>query len=441
VNNPWVVGLGVKSGLCRSRTVSAKREKTLRRARAAAAEKRRPLLEFTREEPDPATPASVADVTPPKSDGATATRWGSFLDSAQRQILAVTYWFDPPPAEGPSSVRIRFSGRRAGTGARTGPRDHFVCEKVVDDVGARSGRIAVTAKVHDIEPGEWVTSATSVGADDSRRAGRGRPLAAGPGTQLHLAGWSWRSWALHERSDTPLTSCLAPAVRVPALIPYIWGPMVFLGVLLGLVLQALIVSHLHISVGRTFAVSVVALIAGAIGAKLWYAVIKRRQHDVNGWCIQGFLVAFTLVAPAMATLLSVAIGTFLDVSAPGIFLGAVAGRFGCFLAGCCGGRPTTSRWGVWSSDQNVGRRRIPTQLIEAGLAAAVSLGSLLAVLMVGPRGGALFVASVAAYTFVRQGILRLRAERRVSVLLGPIVTAGAAAVLLGDALFLVIRSR
>lgn len=421
--------------------MSAKREKTLRRARAAAAAQQRFTHDAAAAARTPVITRQVVAASVQGEPAAAGKRWASFLEGAQREMLAVSCWFDAPPGMEPSSVRIRFSGRRIGTGARTGSGDHFVCEETVDDVGERSGRISVTARVRHIEPGEWVTSATVVEPDRARRGLRGRPDAAHPAVELHPAGWLWRSWSLRDRPNASVTTCLAPFIKVPALLSFIWGPMVFVGVLLGLLLQALIVSRLHLSIGRTFAISIVALVAGAVGAKLWYALIKRGQRDVNGWCIQGFLVAFTLVALAMATLLDVAIGTFLDVSAPGIFLGAVVGRFGCFLAGCCGGRPTSSPWGIWSSNQNVGRRRIPTQLLEAGLAAAVSVGSLTAVLRMGPRGGALFVASVAAYTLIRQGILRLRAERRVSVLLGPIVTAAATAVLVGDAVFITVHLR
>ena len=60
--------------------------------------------------------------------------------------------------------------------------------------------------------------------------------------------------------------------------------------------------------------------------------------------------------------------------APGIALGHVTGRLGCFAAGCCYGRPTDVPWGVIFTDPlaaaNVGTplgiRLHPTQLYEAG---------------------------------------------------------------------------
>jgi len=318
------------------------------------------------------------------------------------------------------------------------PADQFLCEETVEEVSDNSGRISVTARIHDITAGEWITSAAVIETDGVNRGQHRRQSPRHSDIDLYPAVWSWRQWSLHDRGKASLRTYLAPLIRVPGMIPYIWGPMVMIGIVLGLVLQMVIASRVHLSAGRILGMSAVALTAGAIGAKGWYVVLKRREHRYNGWCIQGFLVAVAAVVPGIATLWSVPIGTFFDVSAPGIFLGAAVGRVGCFLAGCCGGRPTTSRWGVWSSDQRVGRRRIPTQLIEAALALTVSIGSLAVIMSRGPRGGALFAAAVSAYTLVRQGILARRVDPRASRLLSPIVTLAAAAAVVIALAFLVI---
>jgi len=78
------------------------------------------------------------------------------------------------------------------------------------------------------------------------------------------------------------------------------------------------------------------------------------------------------------------IWTTCDVFAPGIALGHVIGRMGCFLAGCCWGKPTTMPWGVVFTDQfahaNVGtplnERLHPTQLYESGAEFVILLGLL-----------------------------------------------------------------
>jgi phosphatidylglycerol:prolipoprotein diacylglycerol transferase len=62
-----------------------------------------------------------------------------------------------------------------------------------------------------------------------------------------------------------------------------------------------------------------------------------------------------------------------DGFAPGLAFGHVLGRFGCFSAGCCYGKPTNHFWGVTFTNQlahdvsgtPLGVRIEPTQLIEA----------------------------------------------------------------------------
>ena len=66
--------------------------------------------------------------------------------------------------------------------------------------------------------------------------------------------------------------------------------------------------------------------------------------------------------------------TTCDVFAPGIALGHVTGRLGCFAAGCCYGRPTNVPWAIVFTNPlaaaNVGTPLgiplHPTQLYEAG---------------------------------------------------------------------------
>jgi len=52
-----------------------------------------------------------------------------------------------------------------------------------------------------------------------------------------------------------------------------------------------------------------------------------------------------------------------DQLAPFIAMGHAVGRVGCFMNGCCHGRPSTGWWGVESDLSNV--RFVPIQLIEA----------------------------------------------------------------------------
>jgi phosphatidylglycerol:prolipoprotein diacylglycerol transferase len=123
--------------------------------------------------------------------------------------------------------------------------------------------------------------------------------------------------------------------------------MVTLGIVVAFALQSLVIAGDHLAVGPWWVVSLIAIVVGIVGAKGWFIVIHRRTHRMEGWCIQGFIGGATLAAAIPLVLLDMPIGVFLDVTAPGLLVAMAVGRVGCFFAGCCGGPPTASRWGMW----------------------------------------------------------------------------------------------
>ena len=350
----------------------------------------------------------------------------ALLESVAQEILAVTYWFDPAPQGEPYSVTVRFSGRRVDVKGRMQAGDRFTLDETIEQVIPGSGPISLTARVRGITPGEWVVTAQVLRSAPGPREQKNATLAAG---SLPLPARWWHRWAPPVGPDEHMSTCLTPLAHVPGILPGIWGAMVTLGMIIALVLQAIVIASDHLALGSWWLVTLVAIAVGIAGAKTWYIVLHWRAHLRNGWCIQGFIASAPPVAVLMLAALHIPIGVFLDVTAPGLLVAMAIGRMGCFFAGCCGGPPTASRWGVWSSDQRVGARRIPSQLLETALALSLGLGALVAVLIHGPAGGAFFVGGLAAYTLVRQGLLRLRAEQR-KTRLGGLVTAVLAALVL-----------
>ncbi|TMD99616.1 MAG: diacylglyceryl transferase [Chloroflexi bacterium] len=360
----------------------------------------------------------------------------ALLESATQPILAVTYWFDPAPHPGPYPVTVRFSGRRVDVIGRLQSSDRFVQDEMIEEVIPGSGPISLTARVRSINPGEWVVTARMLGSAPPARGPRSHTPAAPEAGPPHPAARFWRRWAPSAESAEHVRTCPTPFARVPGIFPGIWGAMVTLGIAVALALQSLVIAGDHRAVGPWWAVTLVAIAVGIVGAKVWFIVLYRREHRIEGWCIQGFIAGATLAAAILLVVLDVPAGVFLDVTAPGLLVAMAVGRVGCFFAGCCGGPPTASRWGVWSSDQRVGARRIPTQLLESMLALSLGLGVLGVVVSHGPAGGAFFVGALAAYTLVRQGILHLRAEPRKTRLGGLLTTALAALVLITGVVFL-----
>ena len=344
--------------------------------------------------------------------------------------MTATYWFDPG-AGAPSATTIRFSGRRTGIVGRPKALDRFVQEEPVEGVVAGSGPISVTTRVHGVNPGAWIVTAEAV---------LGRGLAAANAKQAALAAgrpkrslWPWIG--LIASTSQRVNTALWPLAKIPGVIPGAWFALVTLGIMLAVAVQAALHESAHL--GSVLAVSLSAVVGGVLGAKAWYVIVHRaRRYD--GWCIQGFITGGVLVGIIAIALFRLPVGIFLDAAAPGLFFGVAVGRPGCFLAGCCSGRLTTSSWGLWSSDQRVGARRIPTQLLESLLGLIIGAVALVLVVKATPVApGAIFVAALAAYTLGRQFILPLRSELRMRSSLGRSVTVAIAAlVLIADTVFL-----
>lgn len=372
-----------------------------------------------------------SDTTVPTGGGFTA-----LLESVAQEILAVTYWFDPASHPGPYLVTVRFSGHRVDVKGRLQPGDRFVQDETIEQVVPGSGPISLTARVRGINPGSWIVTARMLGPAHPARGPREQGKATSAAGSLRPAVRLWRRWAPSAESAEPVSTCLTPFARVPGILPGMWATMVTLGIAVALALQSLVISGDHLAVGPVWTVSLVAILVGIVGAKAWFIVLHRREHRIEGWCIQGFIAGAILAAAILLVVLDMPVGVFLDVTAPGLLVAMAVGRVGCFFAGCCGGPPTASRWGVWSSDQRVGTRRIPTQLLESVLALSLGLLVLVEVVGHGSAGGAFFVGGLAAYTLGRQGLLRLRAEPRKTRLGGLATSALAALVLIAAVVFL-----
>ena len=410
---------------------------TARPAEVAGPTKRR--AKMTRDRTHAATGRGIAPQRLDTRGAGSPSAFAAFIESASHELLASTWWFDPTPDQAEGPVVVRVSGHRQGAGTKTRTRDHFVHDERIDHVLLDAGPVSVTARIRDINPGAWLVSARLLGTDQRDRGRHdpsGRSTAALP---LHAGSWSWRSWALRDSEPHLVTTCVAPLARIPAIIPGVWAALVTLGVIAALAIQQAILVRLGLQFPQALLISLVAIAAGVVGAKIRFMAVHRSEGRFEGWSIQGFLAAIAIAAPVMLASASVPIGPCVDSSAPGLFVGLAIGRIGCFFAGCCAGRPTRAAWGMWSSDQRVGMRRIPTQLLESALALGIALLALVAVLGYRPLIGGIFVAALALYTLARQGILRLRAERPESTRGGALIALTSAVVLIGDVILLALQ--
>lgn len=316
----------------------------------------------------------------------------AMLEEMGMDGVAPTYSFDAPNTGGVYDLAVRFVGLRRDVAGEPTSRDRFERVERVRGLPANGEPVALTARVQHVNAGDWRVVA--------------EPLdQAAAGTRL-------------PRRVIELRSQFAQLAQGPRVRPWSWPILVGLGAVLALAVQGWLSSRIGIGVLSVLALSLAGCLLGFVGGKLWYLGLHRKplsQFLNAGACIQGFLLVSLAVLAGGAAILGLDVGDVLDVTAPGIFLGVAVGRPGCFLTGCCAGRPTSAAWGLVSSDRRVAVRRIPVQLLEAlsGLVIG-ALGLGLVLLADRPVPGMVFVASLAAYTLVRQLLFPLRVESRTS---------------------------
>jgi phosphatidylglycerol:prolipoprotein diacylglycerol transferase len=335
--------------------------------------------------------------------------------------MTVTHWFDPG-SDGPAyAAAVTFRGRREGLAGKPQSGDTFTKVERIERVVPGSGPVSVTTWVFGLNPGAWTVTAELVRTPSGSTSG-GTARSRGVQT-LPRARWSWLRWRLVEAPFAPVRTRSNLLVRlgaVPAVIHGSWTAMVGLGVVAGVIVLLWLLSLDGIPAGPALIVAVVGVLGGIVGAKLWYIVLRPRQWRRSlgeGWSIDGSIIGAPVAAVGAMLVLDLPVLALLDAAAPAFFVGVGIGRLGCFLTGCCAGRCTASRWGVWSSDRRIGARRIPTQLMEAGLGIGLAVVfGWRTIAHLPPIDGAVFVVGIGSYLVGRQLLLRLRADARTSSL-------------------------
>lgn len=353
----------------------------------------------------------------------------SALDDADQQSLGVTYWFDAEPVGDPYDMTVHLRGHLKGSpgedggSARPVEGTEFDQTSTLENIVPGSGRIAFTTRISEVAAGEWEVVATPV-----RPAPPGSPA---PWVEVHSPRLP-RGAASGRTALAPLVRNLAPGVRLGA-----WPTLVGMGFVVALVLQTLLARQLDLPGLRLPFLTAVASALGLVGAKVYYVLTHPREPRsfvTPGMSVQGFVIVTVGALVSGSFLLDLPLGAALDVTAPGLLFGMAVGRLGCLFGGCCVGRPTSSRWGVWSSDRRVGVRRIPVQLIESGLSATVGALALLAVLLAPTAGtGLVLVGTLAAYVLGRQVLFPLRSIPRATAH-GRAITVVVAALVLAASL-------
>jgi phosphatidylglycerol---prolipoprotein diacylglyceryl transferase len=163
-----------------------------------------------------------------------------------------------------------------------------------------------------------------------------------------------------------------------------YGVLLAAAYLLGLQFALVRARAVGLNPNRVMDLGIWIIISALLGAKLMLVLVdfdtfRRNPSDIftlvrSGGVFYGGLIAGVIVALWYLRRHRMPMWTVTDVFAPGIALGHVVGRMGCFFAGCCYGRPADVPWAVTFTSpfaaENVGTPLHtplhPAQLYEAG---------------------------------------------------------------------------
>lgn len=202
---------------------------------------------------------------------------------------------------------------------------------------------------------------------------------------------------------------------------YSYSAMLYLGTVLGIYAQLFAEASVGLETASTLTATLLLFVFSLTGARLLHVlanwpIYRGRPRRVfrfssgGASMYGGLLLAVPLSIPLLAAL-GKPFATFWDTASFTILLGMIITRVGCFLNGCCAGRPTSGWWGVNLPDcSGTWRRRIPAQILEIAWGSAVLAGAVLAWGRL-PFAGALFLYTIGAYGAGRILMESLREEQ------------------------------
>jgi phosphatidylglycerol:prolipoprotein diacylglycerol transferase len=135
-----------------------------------------------------------------------------------------------------------------------------------------------------------------------------------------------------------------------------FGPMMVLGFLAALFTMRRLSRRARLDPAMITNAALYSLIIGVVGARAFFVVHyfeQFREEPLNIFATwHGGLEFLGGVIPAIGFLLfylhhhKLPVRRYLDIMAIGLMMGLAFGRIGCFLNGCCFGKPTDLPWGV-----------------------------------------------------------------------------------------------
>lgn len=215
----------------------------------------------------------------------------------------------------------------------------------------------------------------------------------------------------------------------PTLHLFGWDPPSYAVLLLLAIVAGTAIAHARARAdglaSRSFlAPALAAAVAGVAGARLWSVVVERwtltgeLEPELvfanSGLSVVGGLVFGGAAAWLVIRWMRVSLPSWLDAAVPGVAAAISVGRIGCFLAGCCYGKPTLFPIALVFERLDTVARPIgvplhATQLYESAGAAALAIP----LWRLPPTPKWLrFCAFLAGYGILRFAVEQLRADYR-----------------------------
>lgn len=160
---------------------------------------------------------------------------------------------------------------------------------------------------------------------------------------------------------------------------YGYGLMVGIGIISAYLLVEQLAKRKHLDPEPVFGLTVFSVIGGFAGSKFLYFLTRLSDiikdisviRDVaTGWVVYGGIIGGILAAIVYCRVKKMEFLRYMDIALPAVAMAQGFGRIGCFLAGCCYGHPTESRFAITFTNSAYapnGVPLVPTQLISSGL--------------------------------------------------------------------------
>ena len=160
---------------------------------------------------------------------------------------------------------------------------------------------------------------------------------------------------------------------------YGYGLMIAIGVISAFLVADKRAQKMNLDENKLLNIAIWAVIGGILGAKFLYIVTQikeiisdpKRILDVTrGFVVYGGIIGGIIAGVLYCKKAKINSMQYFDLIMPSVALAQGFGRIGCFLAGCCYGIETTSRFAVVFHESDFapnGIRLLPAQLISSGL--------------------------------------------------------------------------